>query len=129
MENKILLNDNLKIPALGFGTWQIIGEECTQAVINALKAGYRHIDTADAYTNHRQVGEGIRASGVKREAIFLTTKVWRDDLHHDDLQLAARRFLTELQTDYIDLLLVHWPNIEIPIRETLEAMRVLKTKE
>ncbi|MEX0895425.1 MAG: aldo/keto reductase [Patescibacteria group bacterium] len=120
------LNPNTTIPSLGFGTWQLTGKACQQAVATALAAGHRHLDTADRYGNHADVAAGIADSGIKRSDIFLTTKVWRDQLHAADLQRAAERFLQELQTEYLDLLLIHWPNRDIPIDETLGAMASLQ---
>ncbi len=118
-----------KIPIIGFGTWEITGQTCTEAVEAALKMGYRHIDTADAYGNHKEVGKGIKKSGVPREKIFLTSKVWYDKLHHDEVISSAERFLKELQTDYLDLLLIHWPNPAVPIKETLSAMQELQKQK
>jgi diketogulonate reductase-like aldo/keto reductase len=114
------------IPAIGLGTWNLTGEACEQTVREALRLGYRHIDTADAYGNHAEVAGGIAASGIEREELFLTTKVWRTDLAHDPLIGSAERFLNELNTSYIDLLLIHWPNRSIPIDATLRAMEELK---
>lgn len=114
------------IPLMGFGTWNVLGPDCVSSVKTALEAGYRHIDTADAYGNHAEVGQGILQSGVKREDIFLTTKVWRDKLKHKGVISSAKRFLDELQTAYIDLLLVHWPNSDVPIAETLKAFKELQ---
>ena len=122
----ITLKNKLQIPSLGFGTWQLKGQSCTDAVSAALKIGYTHIDTADVYGNHKEVAEGIKKHGIKRENLFLTTKVWRDQLHHDNILKSAHRFLEELQTDYIDLLLVHWPNTTISIKETLSALKELQ---
>lgn len=117
-----ILNKEISIPMIGFGTWRLQGEECHSAVRTALEVGYRHIDTADRYQNHREVGEAIKASGVPRKDIFLTTKIWRDRLKHDDVLADVDRFLAELGTEYLDLLLIHWPNHEVPITETLSAM-------
>jgi diketogulonate reductase-like aldo/keto reductase len=125
----LTLKNNLPIPVLGFGTWKLKGQSCADAVSTALKLGYLHIDTADVYGNHKEVALGIKNSGVKRENFFLTTKVWRDQLHHDDVLKSAERFLKELQTDYIDLLLVHWPNTTIAIKETLTALKELQNKK
>ncbi len=122
MTPKFPLNDELSIPAIGFGTWKLKGEEGRQAVQTALEVGYLHIDTADRYGNHKEVAEAIKASGVARSEIFLTSKVWRDNLHAADLLADVDRFLVELDTDYIDLLLIHWPNKEIPITETMAAL-------
>ncbi len=110
------------IPQLGFGTWQIQGDACQNAVRTALEVGYRHIDTADAYGNHEDVGEALTTSGVPRDRIFLTTKVFRDNLRHDSLIGVCERSLKELQTDYLDLFLVHWPNNDVPMEETFSAM-------
>lgn len=128
MKQTLTFKTGLEVPNLGFGTWQITRQECTESVKTALDLGYRHIDTADKYGNHKEVGEGIKQSGIDRKDIFLTTKVWRDFLHHDEVLDAASRFLEELQTDYLDLLLVHWPNTEVPITETLEALKELQEK-
>lgn len=116
------LNDELSIPMIGFGTWKLKGEEGRVAVESALKVGYRHIDTADRYGNHAEVGEVIKASNVARSDIFLTTKVWRERLKRDEILADVDRFLLELGTEYIDLLLIHWPNREVPVEETLLAM-------
>lgn len=116
------LNDSSSIPMIGFGTWKLKGEEATTVVKNAIAVGFRHIDTAGHYGNHIEVGQAIKDSGVDRKDIFLTTKVWRDRLHHSDLLADVDRFLEELGTDYIDLLLIHWPNHEVPLSETLKAM-------
>lgn len=116
------LNSGTTIPAQGFGTWQLKGQTAYQAVCDALKVGYRHIDTADVYGNHREVGEAIRQSGIPRDEIFLTSKLWHSDLRSADAKRAIHRVLQELQTDYLDLYLIHWPNQAVPIGETLQAM-------
>lgn len=116
------LTSELSIPMIGFGTWRLKGQEGLEAVRSALEVGYRHIDTADRYGNHTEVGEAIRASKVARSDIFLTTKVWRDRLRRVDVLADVDRFLLELGTEYIDLLLIHWPNREVPVEETLLAM-------
>jgi diketogulonate reductase-like aldo/keto reductase len=116
------------IPLLGFGTFPMKGDECRQAVRTALECGYRHIDAADAYGNHEAVGAGIRDSGIPREEIFLVTKVMRDRLRYDDFIEAGERSLRELKTDYLDLLLIHWPNNDVPLEETLRALSHLRLK-
>jgi 2,5-diketo-D-gluconate reductase B len=116
------------IPVLGFGTWPLKGQQCFESVRTALALGYRHIDTADGYANHREVGQAIRDSGVTREEIFLTTKVRRNDLRRDDVIAACERFLAELQTDYLDLALIHWPNNDIPMAETFAGFQELKDR-
>lgn len=113
------LKDGHVIPQLGFGTYQMQGNTCENAVRHALKVGYRHIDTADFYGNHDAIGRALK--DVDREQVFLTTKVWRDHLDYDNVIADVDRFLRELDTDYIDLLLVHWPNKDIPIEETMRA--------
>lgn len=123
MTNTITLSDGTIIPTIGFGTWQLNGSECRQAVETALAVGYRHIDTADRYGNHKEVGAAIAGSGLDRSDLFLTTKVWHDQLTSHQVSDSVRRFLVELQTEYIDLLLIHWPNHNIPITETLQAMQ------
>lgn len=120
-------NGNL-IPALGFGTWKLEGQAAVDSTIKALEIGYRHIDTADVYGNHTQVGKAIIDSGVNRKEIFLTTKIWHSKLNASGVKESVDKFLQELQTDYIDLLLIHWPNREISLEETLKTMDVLKTE-
>jgi diketogulonate reductase-like aldo/keto reductase len=111
-----------KIPALGLGTWQLSGETCTRAVAAALECGYRHVDTAKMYGNEREVGEGLKSGGVPRDQVFVTTKVWRDDLHDGDLQRSAEASLARLGVDQVDLLLIHWPNPDIPVKEAVKAL-------
>lgn len=118
-----------RIPALGFGTWKLQGSRCAERVADALAVGYRHIDTAEAYDNQEQVGLGLRRSKVAREEVFLTSKVWFENLRRADLLARAETSLKELGTDYLDLLLVHWPNPEIPLGETLAALRELQEKQ
>ena len=112
----------VSIPALGFGTWQLQGDDARDGVENALALGYRHIDTAQAYDNEAQVGAGLAASGVPRADVFLTTKVWRDTLAPDALAASVDESLGKLGTDYVDLLLVHWPNPDVPLADTLGAL-------
>jgi diketogulonate reductase-like aldo/keto reductase len=127
MINKLVtLKDGNQIPSLGFGTWQLEGDECLEATIKALQTGYRLIDTADAYHNHKEVGQAIRNSGIKREDIYLSSKLWPSDLSYYNVIAAVDRFLKELDTNYLNLLLIHWPNKNIPIAETLEAMDEIK---
>ncbi len=122
-----LLIKGEKVPALGYGTWQIRGNECVEGVANALAIGYRHIDTAQAYHNEEEVGKGIRNSGVNREDIFLVTKVHQSQFTHDRVIKSTVESLQKLATDYIDLLLMHWPNPDVPLRETLGAFKELQT--
>jgi 2,5-diketo-D-gluconate reductase B len=110
------------LPRLGFGTWQIEGSEATDAVRDALEIGYRQIDTARAYENEAEVGEGIAQSGVDRGEIFLTTKIFPGDYEPEALKAAAEDSLRSLKTDYLDLLLLHWPDDSVPLERTLQAM-------
>ena len=110
------------IPKLGLGTWQITGSDCVVAVRDALELGYDHTDTARAYGNEAQVGQGLHDSGRNRDEVFLTTKLWYTQLGavgvHDQLEQSLR----DLRTEYIDLLLIHWPNPQIELVQTLGAM-------
>jgi 2,5-diketo-D-gluconate reductase B len=114
------------IPAIGFGTWRLSGRECVEGVADALAAGYRHVDTAAMYGNEEEVGTGMRASGVDRGDVWLTTTVWPDDLAPARVRASLERSLRELGTDYVDLYMIHWPNPRIPLAVTLEAMTALR---
>lgn len=118
--------DGTAIPAIGFGTSQMTKKVTADAVAAALHAGYRHIDTARKYGSEPAVGEAIRAAGVPREEIFLTTKVSHENLRPDDFAQSVDDSLDALGVDYIDLLLVHWPNPEIPLSETMPALASAK---
>lgn len=114
----VKLNNGITMPALGFGTWQTpSGDVALNAVKKALEVGYRHIDTAAVYGNEKSVGEGIKASGVMREDIFLTTKLWNDAHSYDLAKKAIDESLEKLGTDYVDLYLIHWPN-PLALRDT-----------
>jgi diketogulonate reductase-like aldo/keto reductase len=110
------------IPSLGLGTWQIEGPAAAEAVADALALGYRHIDTARAYGNEREVGEGIRAAGIERDELWVTTKVWRDDADPASVRRSAEASLADLGLDQVDLLLFHWPNPAVPLYDTLAAL-------
>lgn len=114
------------VPKLGLGTWQNTGPQCAETVRTALELGYRHIDTAQVYGNEAMIGKGIAAAGVDREDIFLTTKVGRSNLRHDDVLKSVRESLDRLNVEYVDLLLIHWPHPRVPLAETLEAMTDLQ---
>lgn len=114
------------VPELGLGTYKLYGTECYRAVRTALDLGYRHFDTAQMYKNEQEIGRAISLSGVPREKLFLTTKVWHTDLEHDDLLRAAETSLAELDTPYVDLLLIHWPNPQVELERSLEAMLTLR---
>jgi 2,5-diketo-D-gluconate reductase B len=114
-----------RIPAIGFGTMTLkdsVGVEMTAA---ALRAGYRHLDTAQMYGNEREVGEGLRASGVKREDVFITTKVWWDKLQAGDFEKSVEESLQRLQLPAVDLLLAHWPG-KVPVAESVAGLNKAK---
>ena len=114
------------IPALGFGTSPLTGGVLPDVVVAALEAGYRHIDTARKYGTERAVGEALRVSRVPRSEIFLTTKVSHENLRADDFAKSVDDSLAALKVDYVDLLLVHWPNPEIALSETMPALAKAK---
>ncbi|MCC9166512.1 aldo/keto reductase [Pontibacter harenae] len=105
------------IPALGFGTFQLNPSEATHMVEAAINAGYLHIDTAQMYQNEEAVGKGIKASGVSRDKVFLTTKVLPSNLGKQSFLPSVEQSLKKLDTDYVDLLLIHWPNADVPLEE------------
>ena len=114
------LNNGVSIPVLGFGTWKAEnGEVAYQAVLEALKAGYRHIDTAAIYKNEESVGRAIRDSGVSRQEIFVTTKLWNTNHSYEEARHAFEQSMEKLRLDYLDLYLIHWPNPK-PLRENDE---------
>lgn len=110
------------IPALGFGCFELEPEDTKAMVKHALQTGYRHIDTAQIYENEKAVGAGLAASGISRADIFLTTKIWTDHFADGDLPASAKDSLKRLDTDYVDLLLLHWPNPDVPMEEALGAL-------
>ncbi len=114
-----------KLPLVGLGTWQLSGRDCTRVVQQAIKIGYRSIDTAQMYGNEAAVGEGVRASGLRSE-VMVTTKVQPERLAPHDLERSVKESLVRLRLDVIDLLLIHWPNPRVPLAETLGAMANLK---
>lgn len=115
-----------EIPPLGLGTWQITGRDCVEAVEDALRLGYRHVDTARAYENEAEVGEGLARAGVARDEVWVTTKLWRDGLQPRQVREQMETSLRQLRTDHVDLLLIHWPNADVPLAETLGAMAELR---
>ena len=115
-----------QVPALGLGTWTLRGQQGADAVRMALDIGYRHIDTARMYGNETEVGRAVQDSGIDRGDIFITTKIWPDDLAYADAKRCADDSLRNLATDYVDLLLIHWPSKSIPLDETLRAFREIK---
>jgi len=114
------------LPLLGLGTWDLRGSECVRAVRDALEIGYRHVDTAEMYENETDVGRGLRESGLDRAHVFVTTKLWANSLTRRAVPKSFEKSLKRLDTEYVDLLLIHWPNPDVPLEETLEAMSVLQ---
>lgn len=111
-----------EIPVLGLGTWQLSGREAREVVAEGLRLGYTHVDTARMYGNEAEVGDGIRASGIDHDRVFLTTKIWPDDFRGEDLRRAAEDSLRTLGLDRVDLLLLHWPAPDVPLAETMDAL-------
>lgn len=114
------------IPALGFGTFRMPDEDVARVLPEALKLGFRHVDTAQIYKNEAAVGEVLHNSGIPRADIFLTTKVWVDRVGHKDFLASVDESLTKLKTDYVDLLLLHWPQSEMPLADRMGALNDLK---
>jgi 2,5-diketo-D-gluconate reductase A len=106
---RIPLRGDIEIPQLGFGVFQVPPEDTAEVVTHALETGYRHIDTAAAYRNERGVGEAVRASGLGRDEVFVTTKCWNDDQGYDEARRALEASLERLGLDHVDLYLIHWP--------------------
>ena len=114
------------IPKIGLGTWRLRGEHCAEIVKAALRSGYRHVDTAQGYANEKFVGDGLAASRVPRDEVFITTKVTPDNLADGTLQRSVDDSLRKLRVSEIDLLLLHWPNPEIPLGDTIKALNTVK---
>lgn len=116
----------IDVPEIGLGTYKLHDRDCTNAVRMALDIGYRHIDTAQMYKNEREIGEALNISTVPREDIFLATKIWHTNLDPDDVLQTTEDSLRNLDTPYVDLLMIHWPNDQYDLRDTIEAMLVLR---
>ncbi|HEX2148507.1 MAG TPA: aldo/keto reductase [Pseudorhizobium sp.] len=114
------------IPALGFGTFRMPEEDVHRILPQALELGFRHVDTAQIYKNEAAVGDVLRASGIARTDIFLTTKVWVDRVGHDAFVASVDESLAKLKTDYVDLLLLHWPQSEMPLADRIGALNELR---
>lgn len=122
----VTLSDGNKIPQLGVGTWLMEDEICTEVVKTALDLGYIHVDTAETYNNQFLIGPALK--GRERESFWLTSKLWRGDYTKERIPRAVDKMLKELGTDYLDLLLIHWPDKSVPIEESMEAMQKEKEK-
>lgn len=116
---------DVQLPKIGLGTWQMRGDSCRRSVLSALEMGYRHIDTAEFYRNEEAVGQGIRGSGLDREELFVTSKVWSTHFRRDQVRKACEDSLRRLGLDYLDLYLIHHPSDSVPVEETLAGMQDL----
>ena len=119
----------LSIPSIGLGTWELRGQECRRVVRKALEVGYRHIDTAAMYENESEVGSGIVDSGVDRKEVFLTTKIDTTTVKNEGIIDAFNQSLSNLKTDYVDLLLIHWPTFSTNLGDMLEIMYGIKESQ
>jgi len=126
MSMPTIMTHGLAMPKLGLGTWKLAGEACVESVGRALTLGYRHIDTAEMYGNEAEIGAAIRASGIPRSEIFLTTKVWHDNLAPDALRHAFNVSLRKLDTGYVDLYMIHWPSYAMNLEAALTTMGHLR---
>lgn len=124
MNSKIV--QGVRVPEIGLGTFKLIGKTGQEAIRTALNIGYRHIDTAQVYNNEKMVGESIKQSYVERDQMFITSKIDRLNLEPRKLLTSVERTLMNLKMEYVDLLLIHWPNPDVDIRITLETMFSLK---
>lgn len=116
----------LDVPEIGLGTYKLHDRECERVIRTALDIGYRHIDTAQLYKNEREIGEALNVSNVPREDIFLSTKIWHTNLAADDVLQTTEESLRQMDTPYVDLLMIHWPNDQYDLRSTIESMLVLR---
>jgi diketogulonate reductase-like aldo/keto reductase len=119
---QIVEANGARIPAIGLGTWELRGRTCARIVEQALRLGYRHLDTAQMYDNEREVGEGLRASAVPRAEVFLTTKIWPTHYAPNDLIRSLKESLYKLRLTDVDLVLLHWPSPRVPLNETLDGL-------
>ncbi len=127
MTNPVPVRDiqGTTVPAIGYGTWELEGDDCLTGVRTALELGYRHIDTAQAYGNEHLVGAALTSSGIDRSEVFLTTKIWNDNINPDGIKRSFGESLEKLRTDYVDLLLLHWPIEWEHLAENLTALTEL----
>ncbi len=123
---ELITSHGLRMPKLGLGTWRMKGDECREAVERALSLGYRHIDTAEMYGNEEAVGDALTGARLPRGDIHVTTKVWWDHLAPDAMRRAMEASLTRLQTDYVDLYMIHWPSPDMDLPAALATLMKLK---
>jgi 2,5-diketo-D-gluconate reductase B len=117
-----------EIPVLGLGTWPMRGQACVRAVAEALKFGYRHVDTAQMYGNEAEVGAGVVASGIPRDEVFITTKVMRESISAKRMPRTVEGSVRSLGVDHVDLLLIHWPNPGVPVAESMGVLSEMKRR-
>ncbi len=115
-----------EIPRIGLGTWQMKGITCVDAIKTALDIGYRYIDTAQIYENEADVGEALSTTTIPRSDVFLTTKIWMDNVGPDSAQKSVETSLKKLKTDYVDLLLLHWPVEDVPLDQQIKALQAIQ---
>jgi len=115
-----------KMPTLGYGTFKLSGEACENGVQVAIETGYRHIDTARMYGNEKEVGKGIKNSGIERKELFVTSKIPPDNLSPEHIRQETENSLRALDMEYVNLMLIHWPNFDIPLEKSLETFFQLK---
>ncbi|HHZ92166.1 TPA: aldo/keto reductase [Candidatus Poribacteria bacterium] len=127
MKNVRLADGNL-MPMIGLGTWDLRGDACKSTVKNAINLGYIHIDTAWLYQNQREIGQAINESHINRDNLFITSKIWRTELSYDQVLAQCDEILNQLQMDYVDLLLIHWPSDDVPLSETIEAFNYIQSQ-
>lgn len=128
MDMPILEANGMRMPRIGLGTWPMKGAECQRAVESALALGYRHLDTAEMYGNEDAVGAGLAASGLKREQVFVTTKIWNDKPDGVSIRRAFDASLQRLATPYVDLLLIHWPSPQLDLPDALNALAAIRAE-
>ena len=117
-----------RVPALGFGTYRLVGDDCRRMVEAALALGYRHIDTATVYDNESSVGDALARTATPRDQVFLTTKVWVDSYRADAFERSVAASLERLKTDYVDLLLLHWPSRTVPLAEVIGSLNAARRR-
>lgn len=123
-----VLAHGARIPAIGLGTFRLKDDHARQMVEHAIRHGYRHVDTAQMYGNEAEVGDGIAAAGAPRDSFFVTTKVWPDNFAEGTLQKSVEESLRKLRLSAVDLVLLHWPRFDRPMKETLKALNQVKQR-
>jgi 2,5-diketo-D-gluconate reductase B len=124
----VLEANGMRMPRIGLGTWPMKGAECQAAVESAIALGYRHIDTAEMYGNEDAVGAGLRASGIARGDLFLTTKIWNDKTNGAQIRRAFDDCQKRLATPYVDLLLIHWPSPQLQLEDALAGLAAIRAE-